>query len=378
MSIEHNVQDLVNRQVEAGEQIGVQVCAYSNGVKVVDIVAGTMGPEDARPVENNTLFGSFSCTKGPTALAIHQLVDRGQLDYDAKVVDYWPAFGAHGKDKLTVAQAVSHQTGLYALPQPFSVGSLIDWDAGLRRIEDGVPAFEPGTAGAYDAVTFGWIAGGIIEAASGRPIGEYLKTEIAEPLGVEEEFYVGIPDAASVTARLSTVAMLPAGSGLGLAPDSPTLRAMPPEMWESFNTMQVRTACIPSANGHFSARGLARMYGALANGGEIDGARLVSPERIASMYQLESHQLDIVAMVPIRRSAGFILGESVDVPGVGPIHGLTGPNESAFGHGGAGGSIGYADPDNGLAMAVTINKMAWAAPGTGATLEICDLIRSHH
>jgi len=378
MGIENAIQELIDRQVGSGEQIGLQVCAYSRGDKVVDVVAGSMGPDDERPVENNTLFGSFSCTKGPTSLAIHQLVDRGQLDYDAKVVKYWPAFGAHGKDKLTVAQAVSHQTGLYALPDPFSVESLIDWEAGLRRIENGVPAFEPGTAGAYDAVTFGWIAGGIIEAASGIPVSEYLRTEIAEPLGVEDEFYVGIPDEPTVTARLSTVAMLPAGSGLGLAPDSPTLRAMPPDMWESFNTIEVRTACIPSANGHFSARGLARMYGALANGGEIDGVRLVSPSRIADMYKLRSHQLDIVAMVPIRRSAGFILGESVDVPGAGPIHGLTGPNESAFGHGGAGGSIGYADPDSGLALAVTINKMAWASPGTGATLEICDLIRSYH
>ncbi len=118
-----------------------------------------MGPDDDRPLQPDSLTCVFSATKGVAALAIHQLADRGLLDYDEPVSTYWPKFGQHGKDRVTVAQAVSHQAGLHAMPKPFLVEHITDWDAGVARMEDGVPAWEPGTDCGYHAVTFGWIGG---------------------------------------------------------------------------------------------------------------------------------------------------------------------------------------------------------------------------
>lgn len=370
------VQELIDRQVAEGTQIGVQVCAYRNGEPFVDVVAGTRGPGDARPVEPDSLFLSFSATKGVTALAVHQLADRGLLDYDAPVAQYWPAFGAHGKDRLTVAQAMSHQAGLHALPKPLRPEHLTDWDAALRRMEEGVPAWEPGTGTGYHAVSYGWIAGGIVAGVTGRHIQDVIRTEIAEPLGVGRELLVGIPEDPEVEARLTTLEIVPAGTGLPIPDEAPFYEAMPKPMWPHFNELPFRRAVMPGANGHFSARALAKMYGALANGGEIDGVRLVSPERIAAMQQLRTDEVDKVLMVSIRKNCGFFLG------GLGPdlegnlVHGPMGPHESAFGHPGAGGSVGFADPELGLGVAVIINKMAYPNPGEGTTLEICDLIRS--
>ena len=372
----HVVLDLLDKQIAEHRQLGVQVAAFVNGEPVIDVVAGVMGPDDPRPVAPDTLFLSFSSTKGPTALLIHQLADRGLLDYDAPVAEYWPAFGQHGKDRLTVAQAMSHQAGLHAMPAPFAPEHITDWDAGLVRMEQGIPAWEPGTATGYHAVTYGWIAGGIVAGVTGRHIGEVLRTEVAEPLGVAEEFMVGTPDDPDLDERFATLDIVVAGEGLPIPADAPFYQAMPAAMWPHFNTLPFRQACLPSGKGHFSARGLARMYGALANGGQIDGVRLVSEERIAHMQQLRTHDVDRVLGVALRKNTGFFLG------GLGPdlqgnlVHGPMGPRETAFGHPGAGGSVGFADPESGLGMAVTLNKMSYPDPGTGATLEICDLVRS--
>lgn len=134
--------------------------------------------------------------------------------------------------------------------------------------------------------------------------------------------------------------------------------------------MAVRKACLPAANGHFSARALAKMYAALSMDGSIQGIRLVSPERIAAMHRLEVEGMDRVIGTVSRKGIGFFLGGAVN-----DIYGQMGPHTTAFGHGGAGGSIGFADPEARLAIAVTLNKMEFAAPGQGRAQEICDLIR---
>ncbi len=370
------VQQLIDQQIASGQQIGVQVCAYVHGEKVIDVVAGTRGPNDPRPVEADSLFLSFSTTKGITALVLHQLADRGLIDYEAPVAQYWPAFAAHGKDRLTVGQAMSHQGGLHALPNPVRPEHLTDWDAAIARIENAVPAWEPGTATGYHAVTYGWIAGGIIQGASGRSVADLLRTEIAEPLGMASEMYIGIPADPAVEARLTTLEIVAAGDGMPIPDDAEFYQAMPKPIWPHFNELPFRRACMPGANGHFTGRALAKMYGALANGGIIDGVRLVNPERIAAMQHCRTDAVDRVLMAALRKNTGFFLG------GLGPdlagnlVHGSMGARESAFGHPGAGGSVGFADPEIGLGVGLTINKMAYPMPGEGTTLEICDLIRS--
>ena len=311
--ISEAVEKLLVRQINGGTQIGVQVCAYVYGERVVDVVAGAMGPSDNRPVEPASLFLSWSSTKGPTALLVHQLADRGALDLDAPVAAYWPAFAANGKEKVTVAQAMSHQVGLHAIPKPFALEHILDWDAAVEQIEQGVPAWEPGTATGYHALTFGWIAGGIVAAVTGRHIRELFRTEIAEPLGVADEFFVGIPDDADVERRLTTVEIVAPSEGLPfeVPEDSMFLEAMPVEMFKHFNSLPARQACMPAGNGHFTARALAAMYGALANGGEIGGTRLVSAEAIEHMQKLQTDEVDQVLGVAIRKNTGFFSGGSV-------------------------------------------------------------------
>nr|AIT69703.1 beta-lactamase AS-Trib4-ORF2 [uncultured bacterium] len=368
------VHSLLLNQIERGTQLGSQVCAYRNGEVIVDTWAGQMGPNDPRAVQADTLFSSFSTTKGPAALALHILADKGVIDYQATVASYWPAFAAHGKGKITVAQAMSHQSGLHAAPAPEVT---LDWDRALDYIANGVPAWEPGTATGYHALTYAWVVGGIVQFASGRHIKDVIQEEIARPLGIEGEIYVGIPDGvedrlASLQTPAPPTPEEAAKSPMAALPkDHPFFQAMPPNNALNFNDMAVRKACIPSANGHFTARALARLYAALANGGQVGGVRLVSPERIALMSTIQVDTPDRVIMMPIRKSIGFFNGGKTM-----GMHGATGPRETAFGHPGAGGSIAFADPEVGLSIAVTINKMMSTLQAEGPTYEVCELIRN--
>ncbi|OAI40904.1 hypothetical protein AYO38_04855 [bacterium SCGC AG-212-C10] len=369
--LDQKVNDLLHDQISRGTQLGTQVTAYRNGERIVDTWAGNMGPEDPRPVQPDTLFSSFSTTKGVAATALHILADRGLIDYQAPVAKYWPEFAANGKEKATVAQAMSHQTGLHALPVPLTADFVCDWQAGLDWIANGTPLYEIGTATGYHALTYAWVVGGIVQGASGRHIKDVIREEIAEPLGIGDQMYVGIPD--GVEDRLATLQTPAPGSAapLPIPPDHDFFKAMPPNSDFTYNDMRIRKACLPSANGHFSARALAKMYGALANGGEIDGVRLVSAERIPLMQTVYTEAVDRVIMMPLAKGAGYFMGGAVNGK-----HGATGPRRTAFGHPGAGGSIAFADPEVGLSIAVTINKMMSTLQAEGPTFEICELIRN--
>ncbi|HEY4668194.1 MAG TPA: serine hydrolase domain-containing protein [Tepidiformaceae bacterium] len=374
-SVNQAVQQLIDRQVAEGIHRGVQVCAYKDGERIVDAWAGVMGPDDPRPVQPDTLFSSFSTTKGVAATALHILADRGIIDYDAPVAKYWPEFAAKGKGNITVAQAMSHQAGLHYLPRPLTADFVCDWEGGLRYIAEGEPAWEPGTATGYHALTYAWVVGGIVQHASGRHIKDVIQEEIARPLGVTGEMYVGIPQ--GVEDRLATLESQSdrsAATPFPIPPDHDWFKAMPPDMEFTFNDMRIRQACLPSANGHFTARALARMYGALANGGEIDGVRLVSPERIPQMQRIMTAEPDRVLIMPMRKGIGFFMGGAINTP-MGAYVGATGPRQTAFGHAGAGGSIAFADPEVGLSFAMTLNKMQPALQGEGPAADLANLVR---
>lgn len=372
------VHELLLDQIARGTQIGTQVAAYQNGELIVDAYAGEMGPEDSRPVQADTLFSSFSTTKGVAATALHILADRGLIEYEQPVTKYWKDFGRNGKEKLTVAQAMSHQGGLHAMPPTTEEClALLNWENGLRYIEEGVPGWEPGTATGYHAVTYGWVAGGIIQHATGRHISDVIAEDIAAPLGIGDQMFVGIPDGveerlASLKTQDPPTAEEAAKSPMAQLPkDHDFFKAMPQHMGYNFNSMEVRKACLPAANGHFSARGLARMYGALANGGEIDGVRLVSKERIPLMSTIQVETPDRVLMMPMRKSIGYFNGGNMM-----GFKTANGPRTTTFGHAGAGGSIAFADPEVRLSIAVTINRMMNSMQGEGPALEICELIRN--
>ncbi|MEP6871643.1 MAG: serine hydrolase domain-containing protein [Anaerolineaceae bacterium] len=373
-AINAKVHALITRQVAEGKQLGVQVAAYRHGEMIVDAWTGAFGPGDDRPVKADTLFNCFSTTKGVAATALHILADRGEIAYDAPVAKYWPEFAANGKAGVTVAQAMSHQAGLHTTP-PMEI--TLNWEAALDYVANLEPAWAPGTATGYHATTFGFIVGGIVRGATGRHLKDVIAEEIAAPLGVPAEMYVGIPD--GIEDRLATLQPPPrsdpsAPNPLSMLPkDHDFFKAMPQDSDSAIdaNAMNVRKACVPAWNGHFTARALARMYGALANGGRVDGARLVSKERIAKMSAIQTEQADRVIFMPIPKSIGFFNGGvwAMGKPGV------NGPRRTSFGHSGLGGSTAFADPEVGLSVAVTLNKMQGTLQAEGPTYEICYLIR---
>lgn len=364
------IERLARQQIDEGRQLGLQVAVYRNGHQIVSVDAGQMGPQDIRPVQPDTLFSSFSTTKGVAATALHILADRGLIDYDAPVARYWPEFAANGKERITVAQALSHQAGLHAMPPQASVEHLLDWQGGLDFVARAAPAWEPGTATSYHAITYAWIVGGIVQGATGRHIKDVVREEIGIPLGVETEMFIGIPQ--GVEERLASLDFKPPDTPPpALPPEHDLLKAMPPSLpWHLYNELRVRQACLPSANGHFSARALARMYGMLANGGAIDGVRLVSPERIAVMQRLQTQGMDRVLGMPVPKGVGYFFGGDRE-----GVRSVFGPRRSAFGHSGFGGSTAFADPEVNLAIAVTLNLLQLSLQAEGPTFEICDLIR---
>jgi CubicO group peptidase (beta-lactamase class C family) len=369
-TINSKVSELLAKQIAEKRHIGVQVCAYQNGIKVVDTCEGKMGVNSPRPVQPDTLFLSFSTTKGVAATAIHMLADRGLLDYDSPVTRYWPEFGKKGKDKVTVAQALSHQAGIHALPSPFKIELFTDWNEGLRYVEEAKPGWEPGTATGYHAVTWGWIAGGLIEKISGKHVEDFVAEEIAKPLGLEDEMFIGLPD--GVEDRLAeTDASGMLGLISKLPPPSELSKAINPEQFRYMNEKFFLKAPIPSYSGFFTARALAKMYAALALDGSLEGIRLVSKERIKHMQRIMTRDVDRVLGVPVPKGIGYFMGMQI-----GRFHWELGPRQTAFGHSGMGGSVAFADPEAKLSIAVTLNKMQNEPAGTGRALEICDLIRN--
>lgn len=319
----------LQRLVDEGPEIGLQVAAYLNGELVIDTWAGIADTTTGRLVDGDTLFMISSTGKGVTATCLHILAEQGKLDYDAPVASYWPEFGSHGKERATVRHALSHQAGVPRV-EGQTGELLLDWDAMCAAIAASLPLFEPGTRIAYHVYTFGYIVGEIVRRIDGRPINQFLQEELCRPLGIDSLFF-GVPD--EVLPRVARLADARGQVG--------TLNA------DWYNRPEVMRACIPAMGGIASARALARHYAMLERGGQLDGVRLLSPELIRAAAEVQNDEIDFLFKVRARRSMGYRLGSDAG-PGGGP---------SAFGHVGGGGSFGYADPDRHLAIALAKNYL---------------------
>lgn len=340
---------------ERGEA-GASVCVVHDGKVVVDLWGGEAG---RHPWDRETLVVVFSCTKGATALCAHVLADRGELDLDAPVGHYWPAFAGSDRGAITVRMLLNHQAGLPGLSRPICRDDLIDLDGMVSLMEREKPLWRPGTRYGYHAFTFGWLVGEVVRRVSGDTVGRFFRREIAEPLGLD--FWIGLPT--GLEDRVATMLYADdAGSSAG--PFEEALRAGEPiqvAVANSYGGMLdpggcdapgVHAAEIPASNGITNARGLAGMYAPLSIGGELSGIRLVGEEQIAQMVATESATLcDAVGFEPIRHSAGF------EKAGLGrtPVLALS---EAAFGHSGYGGAIGFADPTAKLAFGYAMNRHA--------------------
>jgi len=366
----------VNEVIERGPEVGMQVAAYLRGELVVDVSAGVADEETGRPVDADTIFTVFSATKGVAATALHIQAERGLIDYGAPMVKYWPEFGAHGKEGATVLHALTHRAGVPQMPEGTTAEQLCDWEGMVRAIAALTPEWTPGERTGYHAYTFGWLVGELVRRTdpARRPFGQFVQDEICGPLGMDS-FWMGIPDTAeSRCARLINTPA-PAPGAATPPPDALIFRAIPRDLsttQEVFGRPDVRRACIPGAGGITSARSLARHYAMLAGLGSFDGVRLLSEERVRLVSALQTDELDAAIGRPIRKGMGYFLA-GPDVTGaVGPM----GSNPAGFGHPGAGGSIGFCDPDAGLAVGIAKNRMlAPMSPDENTVLKVANAVR---
>ncbi|GHJ49209.1 esterase [Catellatospora sp. TT07R-123] len=340
------VQQTIEDLVASGAETGVQVSAYLHGEPIVEAYAGTDGT--GRPVTADTLFPSFSTAKGVTATVVHVLAERGELDYGLRLADVWPEYAAHGKSGTTLAHALTHATGVPQLPADVTPADFADWDRMCALIAAQAPQWEPGTRQGYHAWTYGWIVGETVRRATGRTLAQALAEQVAGPLGVGGELFFGVPEAElGRVARLGEHGWQPALAYLSANLPHIDL-VVPPAVRPDAalgNRPEFLRADVP-ATGTMSARAAARMYAALL--GAVDGVRLISPERLARVTAVAMDGPDWVFGQPVRRSLGYAV------------------EDGHFGSSGSGGSLAYAFPQLGLAVAATKNQMSF---GDGDPME---------
>jgi CubicO group peptidase (beta-lactamase class C family) len=351
--LQQQVQQAIDQLVESGTERGVQVAVYRDGGQVVDAVAGVADPASGRPVDAGTVFYNFSIVKGATATIAHVLAERGLFGYDTPVAELWPEFAAHGKQAVTVRQVLNHTAGVPGIPLDTTVEDLCDWDKMCAAIADAELWWEPGTKVGYHAYTFGYIVGELARRTTGKPISQLLREEVAGPLGVADELWFGMPT--SEHHRLARLEDEPGAAEMAaqmmasMPPDLPMFRSAPPELFPNAtfgNRADTLAADIP-AGGKTSARAIARMYAALL--GEVDGVRLIPPERLAEATTVSSSGVDEVFGQPTTWGLGY---------GIGGPGGDAQDSPTVFGLGGVGGSFACGDTASGLAWAVTKNRVS--------------------
>lgn len=345
------VGDALAKSFREHGEVGASVSVVVDGETKVDIWAGHADKERTRPWAQDTIVNLYSTTKGVAAAEAAILVDRGLLDVEAPVVRYWPEFGEAGKQDIPVKWLLSHQAGLPAIDEPLPPGGALHWPTVIGALERQKPEWIPGSEMGYHAITYGWLIGEVIRRISGMSPGAFLQKEISRPLGID--LFIGTSAAEDVR----TAEMIPpqGAPALPTGPDPTSLPARAlgianPPAGANVNSREWRAAELPAANGHGNARALARLYGAMARGGDIGGVKLMGPGTIERFAREEAACIDKVIGFEVRRGLGFILNS----PG-GRYH--WGPNAGTFGHSGAGGSLGFADPRAKLGFGYAMNQM---------------------
>jgi CubicO group peptidase (beta-lactamase class C family) len=355
--------------------VGAAFALYRHGVAVVDLWGGLADPDAGRPWERDTLEVIFSSTKGATATCALLLVERGELDLDAPVAEYWPEFAANGKDAIPVRWLLSHQSGLPALDVPPRPDDLYAWDPFVSALAAQKPLWTPGAAHGYHAGTFGFLVGEVVRRVSGRTIGRFFADEIAGPLGLD--FWIGLPEREEP--RVARLVDPPQGiESIDVSTLSPEVRSMieaardpsslrnravnltrPPL---DFDSRAMRAAEMPSSGGVATARSLARFYAGLI--GEVDGVRVIDDDTLKRACEEQAAGVDEIVGQPSRYGLGFWLSS--------PMCPMAGP--SSFGHPGKGGSLGFADPATGFAFGYVMNQLLASPAGdrrTPALIEAC-------
>jgi CubicO group peptidase (beta-lactamase class C family) len=358
-------------------EVGAAVTVFHRGRKVVDLWAGLADRSTGRPYCADTLQLVFSTTKGVTAIAANLLAQRGLIDLDAPVATYWPEFAQLGKADIPVRWLLAHRAGLPWVDESMSLENALDWDLVVDALARQAPAWEPGSRHGYHATTFGWLVGEVVRRVTGMSIGQFVRTELAEPLGLD--LWIGLPVTEHHRVAPVEVIEFPTDPGAlavveqVLGSDTPLGRALyaPGGAWAehrftAFNRPDVWSAELPAANAITDARSLAKLYAACV--GEVPGAdgrpmRLLGDDTVSRAIERQTEGVDLVLMeMDLQYGLGFHLpGTMLKLGG-----------HRSFGHYGAGGSVGFADPDAELGFGYVMNRMVLGLTGDPRTATLID------
>jgi CubicO group peptidase (beta-lactamase class C family) len=374
----HAIDCFLERLVPDGRPGGAALTVYHGEEKVVDVWAGSRN-RAGEPWREDTIACSFSTTKGVASTLLHIVMDRAGISHDDPVAKYWPGYAQHGKGETTIRQALCMEAGIHDIDNHgFDLESFLDWNTALEKTAAATPGLAPGSANAYHALNYGFLVGGLIEGITGKPFEAVLREELVEPLQLDG-LYIGVPEAEQsrcadlltadgedgrVAALLKFTASWPSivkkilvfilglfGVDLQHTRDAMAFRLIAEHEADGarkidFNTAETRAACIPGANGYFTARSLAKMYAMIANGGTLEGRRYLSGDTVGLLGATQNTRSDKVLVIPMHWRLGY--------------HGAPSPFNrgpmSGFGFAGVGGSIAWCNPHLRLSMGLAVNS----------------------
>ena len=342
------VKKVLAQNIESGSDIGTSFAATIDGKFVIDIWGGYSDAAQTREWERDTIVNVFSTTKVMSVLCVLMLIDRGFIDLDSPVANYWPEFSQSGKEQLPVRYLLSHTAGLPGFNKVIKMETLYNWEEIVNILAAQTPSWEPGTRSGYHSITQGYLLGELVRRVTGKTIGTFFREEISDPLNAD--FHIGLSE--QHDSRVADL-IAPPPVPNQLMENNEELRAArgffnPVLPIEKCLTREWRNAEIPAANGHGNARSVARIGAAIACGGELDGVHLLSLKTIEKAIEEQSYTKDLVIQIPIRWGLGFGLN-SKEI--------RLGRNQRAFCWGGAGGSSLVMDLDEKISYAFVMNKM---------------------
>jgi CubicO group peptidase (beta-lactamase class C family) len=346
---------------ETRGEVGASCAINVEGKLVVDLWGGRKSPE-GEAWDKDTISIIFSSTKGAMALCAHMLADRGQLDLDAPIVKYWPEFGQNGKEAAIVSMALDHSVGVPHIREVPKPGDFNNYEHMVQVIAKEAPFWVPGTRNGYHAITMSWTVGELVHRAAKKRMGKFFADEVAKPLGLE--FWIGLPEeqehrVANMFPVMPTLEATQSRFFQKAMTDmaSPSHFFLRDFMAFDANSREGHAAEIGAANGITNARNLAAMYAPLANGGTLNGVRLVGQDTLTRMSRvaMATHQ-DGTLVIPSRFALGYM--KTMDHRALPPADSASClMTEAAFGHVGAGGSIGFACPESKMGFGYTMNQM---------------------
>ncbi|KAH8901729.1 beta-lactamase [Thozetella sp. PMI_491] len=340
----------LNRAISLGET-GIAVAVYYRGALIIDEVAGVANPTTNEIANPDTLWPVFSVTKGVTALAVHIQAERGFVDYAAPVCKYWPEFGCNGKESITVEDALCHRAGIPQMPEGVTAELMADWDWMVAQVANYTPVFAPGTANAYHVLVWGWLLGEVVRRTdpAKRTFDVFIQEEICKPLSITN-FYLGVPDS-----HMDRVAKLSGGNAFPLKDQHNICPSLVFPGSAVHNQPVIQQAVLPGAGAISTAASIARIFALLAEGGEIDGVRLLSKARVSELAEPRHNARDPDKVLPIPvwfSKYGYWIGGEPNISDP-----LVGGHRNIIYSPGAGGSLAFADLSDRIAVAICKNNM---------------------